>query len=336
VEHFFVTSTHNWLLFFTNLGRVYRAKAYELPEGSREAKGQHVANLMAFQPGEEIAQVVYLRSYEDSPFLVLATRDGLVKKTRLSEYDSNRAGGVIAINMREGDELVAARLVGDGDDLLLVSRKGMSVRFTADDTALRPMGRATSGVTGMKFREGDELLSMDVVRDVDDAFAFVVTENGYAKRTPVDQYRVQGRGGLGIKVAKLTDERGLLVGAMIVGADDEVLVVMERGKVVRSAVSGVPAKGRDTMGVVFAKPDSGDRIIAVARNPEGSLIDLDEPVDGESAVVGAGVAAAVPGVVLEADSVDEDAQVAEDGQDLGEVVTSAEVEDTSDPDQSED
>ena len=336
VEHFFVTSTHNWLLFFTNLGRVYRAKAYELPEGSREAKGQHVANLLAFQPGEEIAQVVYLRSYEDSPFLVLATRDGLVKKTRLSEYDSNRAGGVIAINMREGDELVAARLVGDGDDLLLVSRKGMSVRFTADDTALRPMGRATSGVTGMKFREGDQLLSMDVVRDVDDAFAFVVTENGYAKRTPVDQYRVQGRGGLGIKVAKLTDERGLLVGAMIVGAEDEVLVVMERGKVVRSAVSGVPAKGRDTMGVVFAKPDSGDRIIAVARNPEGSLIDLDEPVDGASAVVGAGVAAAVPSVVLEADSVNEDAQVAEDGQDLDEVVASAEFEETSDPDQSED
>jgi DNA gyrase subunit A len=281
VEHFFVTSTHNWLLFFTNLGRVYRAKAYELPEGSREAKGQHVANLMAFQPGEEIAQVVYLRSYEDAPFLVLATRDGLVKKTRLTEYDSNRAGGVIAINMREGDELVSARLVGDGDDLLLVSRKGMSVRFTADDTALRPMGRATSGVTGMKFREGDQLLSMDVVRDVDDAFAFVVTENGYAKRTPVDQYRVQGRGGLGIKVAKLTDERGLLVGAMIVGVDDEVLVVMERGKVVRSAVAGVPAKGRDTMGVVFAKPDKNDRIIAVARNPEGSLVDLDEPVEGE-------------------------------------------------------
>ena len=287
VEHFFVTSTHNWLLFFTNLGRVYRAKAYELPEGSRDAKGQHVANLMAFQPGEEIAQVVYLRNYEDAPFLVLATRDGLVKKTRLSEYDSNRTGGVIAINMREGDELVAARLVGDGDDLLLVSRKGMSVRFTADDTALRPMGRATSGVTGMKFRDGDQLLSMDVVRDVDDAFAFVVTENGYAKRTPLDQYRVQGRGGLGIKVAKLTDERGDLVGAMIVGAEDEVLVVMERGKVVRSAVSGVPAKGRDTMGVVFAKPDSGDRIIAVARNPEGSLVDLDEPVDGEAAAVAA-------------------------------------------------
>jgi DNA gyrase subunit A len=286
VEHFFVTSTHNWVLFFTNLGRVYRAKAYELPEGGRDAKGQHVANLLAFQPGEEIAQVVYLRTYEDAPFLVLATRDGLVKKTRLAEYDSNRAGGVIAINLREGDELVAARLIGDGDDLLLVSRKGMSVRFKADDTALRPMGRATSGVTGMKFREGDQLLSMDVVRDVDDAFVFVVTEAGYAKRTPVTQYRVQGRGGLGIKVAKITDQRGDLVGAMMVGEDDEVLVVLERGKVVRSSVTGVPAKGRDTMGVVFAKPDSGDRIIAVARNSErtveAELSDDEESLEDDS------------------------------------------------------
>jgi len=321
VEHFFVTSTHNWLLFFTNLGRVYRAKAYELPEGSREAKGQHVANLMAFQPGEEIAQVLYLRTYEDSPFLVLATRDGLVKKTRLAEYDSNRTGGVIAINLREEDELVSARLVNEGDDLLLVSRKGMSVRFTADDTALRPMGRATSGVTGMKFRDGDQLLSMDVVRDVDDAFAFVVTENGYAKRTPVDQYRVQGRGGLGIKVAKLTDARGDLIGAMIVGSEDEVLVVMERGKVVRSAVAGVPAKGRDTMGVVFAKPDSGDRIIAVARNPEGSLVDLDEPVDGEPIVATEVVAVVDPTTVVDASTVVENADGVEGAVDGGDEET---------------
>jgi DNA gyrase subunit A len=283
VEHFFVTTTHHWLLFFTNLGRVYRAKAYELPEGGRDAKGQHVANLLAFQPDEQIAQVMDLQDYETAPFLLLATRDGLTKKTRLTEYDSNRAGGVIAINLREGDELVSARLVGDGGDVLLVSRKGMSVRFTADDSALRPMGRATSGVTGMKFRSGDRLLSMDVVRDVEDAYVFIVTEGGYAKRTPVTEYRVQGRGGLGIKVAKLTDERGDLVGAMIVGEDDEVLVVMERGKVVRSAVLGVPAKGRDTMGVVFAKPDPGDRIIAVARNSERSLGGDDEPPDGAAA-----------------------------------------------------
>ncbi len=283
VEHFFVTSTHNWLLFFTNLGRVYRAKAYELPEGSRDAKGQHVANLLAFQPGEQIAQVLYLRTYEDSDFLIVATRDGLVKKTRLAEYDSNRAGGVIAVNLREGDELVSTRLVGASDDLLLVSRKGMSVRFTADDTALRPMGRATSGVTGMKFRDGDQLLSMDVVKDGADEFVFIVTENGYAKRTPVDQYRVQGRGGLGIKVAKLTEERGDLVGAMIVSETDEALIVMERGKVVRSSVAGVPAKGRDTMGVVFAKPDKNDRIIAVAKNEESAELEEDEEFAAEDA-----------------------------------------------------
>ncbi|HEY6794055.1 MAG TPA: DNA gyrase subunit A [Kineosporiaceae bacterium] len=279
VEHFFVTTTHHWLLFFTNLGRVYRAKAYELPEGGRDAKGQHVANLLAFQPGEEIAQVLDLRDYATAPYLVLATREGRIKKTRLEEYDSNRSGGVIAINLLDGDELVSARLVGPGDDILLVSRKGMSVRFTADDEALRPMGRATSGVTGMKFRNSDQLLSMDVVRDADDAFVFVVTENGYAKRTAVAEYRVQGRGGLGIKVAKLSEERGDLVGAMIVGNDDEVLVVMERGKVVRSAVGEVPAKGRDTMGVVFAKPDNGDRIIAVARNSERGLTNGDEASD---------------------------------------------------------
>ncbi len=280
IEHFFVTTTHHWLLFFTNLGRVYRAKAYELPEGGRDGRGQHVANLLAFQPGEEIAQVLDLRDYDLAPFLVLATRDGLVKKTRLSEYDSNRAGGVIAVNLREDDELVSARLCGEQSDILMVSRKGMSVRFTADDGALRPMGRATSGVTGMKFRDGDELLSMDVIDD-DDAYVFVVTEGGWAKRTPLDQYRVQGRGGLGIKVAKLNDERGVLVGALVADDDDEVLVVMERGKVVRSPVAEVPAKGRDTMGVVFAKPDTGDRIIAVARNIERNLHEEDPEAEDD-------------------------------------------------------
>jgi DNA gyrase subunit A len=289
VEHFFVTTTHHWLLFFTNLGRVYRAKGYELPEGGRDAKGQHVANLMAFQPGEQIAQVLDIPDYTCAPFLVLATKQGRIKKTRLDEYDSNRSGGVIAINLLDNDELVSARLLQEDADIMLVSRKGMSVRFTADDSALRPMGRATSGVAGMKFRGADQLLSMDVVRDVDDAFVFVVTEAGYAKRTAVDQYRPQGRGGLGIKVAKLSDDRGDLVGAMIVGHDDEVLVVMERGKVVRSAVGEVPAKGRDTMGVVFAKPDNGDRIIAVARNTERTLggddeVPADEPAGPVSPV----------------------------------------------------
>ena len=269
VEHFFVTTTHHWLLFFTNLGRVYRAKAYELMEAGRDAKGQHVANLMAFQPDEHIAQVLDLKDYQQAPYLVLATKRGLVKKTRLEDYDTNRSAGVIAINLRDGDELVSAQLVSDTDDLLLVSRKGQSIRFTATEDALRPMGRATSGVTGMKFREDDELLAADVVSD--GSYVFIVTEGGYAKRTAVEEYRLQGRGGLGIKVAKLAEERGDLVGALIVQEEDEVLVVMEGGKVVRSSVAGVPAKGRDTMGVIFAKPDKNDRIIEVARNSERGL-----------------------------------------------------------------
>ncbi|CAI3790494.1 DNA gyrase subunit A [Pseudarthrobacter sp. MM222] len=269
VEHFFVTTTHHWLLFFTNLGRVYRAKAYELVEAGRDAKGQHVANLLAFQPDEHIAQVLDLRDYQQSPYLVLATKRGLVKKTRLEDYDTNRSAGVIAINLRDGDELVSAQLVSESDDLMLVSRMGQSIRFTATDEALRPMGRATSGVTGMKFREDDELLAADVVQD--GSFVFVVTEGGYAKRTAVEEYRLQGRGGLGIKVGKYQEERGHLVGALIVQEEDEVLVVMEGGKVVRSSVTGVPAKGRDTMGVIFAKPDKNDRIIEVARNSERGL-----------------------------------------------------------------
>ncbi|MEV7998863.1 DNA gyrase subunit A [Pseudarthrobacter oxydans] len=277
VEHFFVTTTHHWLLFFTNLGRVYRAKAYELMEAGRDAKGQHVANLMAFQPDEHIAQVLDLKDYQQAPYLVLATKRGLVKKTRLEDYDTNRSAGVIAINLREGDELVSAQLVSETDDLLLVSRKGQSIRFTATEDALRPMGRATSGVTGMKFREEDELLAANVVTD--GSYVFIVTEGGYAKRTAVEEYRLQGRGGLGIKVAKLAEERGDLVGALIVQEEDEVLVVMEGGKVVRSSVAGVPAKGRDTMGVIFAKPDKNDRIIEVARNSERGLEGEESPED---------------------------------------------------------
>ncbi|SKC61452.1 DNA gyrase subunit A [Krasilnikoviella flava] len=287
VEHFFVTTTHHWLLFFTNLGRVYRAKGYELPEGGRDAKGQHVANMLAFQPGEHIAQVLDLPDYEAADYLVLATRRGLVKKTRLGEYNSPRSGGLIAINLREDDEgkpdeLVAARLVNADDHLILVSRKGQSIRFPADDDTLRPMGRATSGVTGMKFREEDELLNADVVTPGTDLF--VVTEGGFAKRTAITEYRVQGRAGYGIKVANLVEARGDLVGALVTEADDEVLVIMERGKIVRSAVAEVNLTGRTTQGVTFAKPDRGDRIIAVARNVERR--DVDEATGDASVSVG--------------------------------------------------
>lgn len=301
VDHFFVTTTHHWLLFFTNMGRVYRAKAYEIQEAGRDAKGQHVANLLELQPDEEIAEILDIRDYEVAQYLVLATRDGLVKKTELTAYDTNRSRGVIAINLREGDELVSAMLVDDHDEILLVSKKGMSLRFEATDDALRPMGRSTSGVKGMSFRSADELLEASVVtasaaagddayRDEEtgelvspsDRYVFVVTEGGFAKRTPVEEYRRQQRSGLGIKVAKLNDERGDLAGALIVGRGDEVLVVLASGKVVRSDVAEVPAKGRDTMGVVFAKFDAADRIIAIAKNSERNL--TEEAAEPEAAV----------------------------------------------------
>jgi DNA gyrase subunit A len=302
VEHFFVTTTHHWLLFFTNRGRVYRAKAYELQEAGRDAKGQHVANLLAMAPDEQIAQVLDIRDYEAAKYLVLATRGGLLKKTALVEYDTNRSGGIIAINLRESDELVSALLVEEDSDVLLVSKKGMSIRFTASNDSLRPMGRSTAGVIGMKFRSDDYLLAASVVSE--EGYVFVVTEGGFAKRTHVEQYRVQGRGGLGIKVAKLQDARGDLAGSLIVEEDDEVLVVLASGKVVRSAVAEVPAKGRDTMGVVFARFADEDRIIALAKNTERNL-DADAVSDSvpESAAA-----------VADTDSVTTESRAADQGE----------------------
>jgi len=280
VERFFVTTTHHWLLVFTDKGRVYRTKTYEIPEAGRDAKGSHVANLLALQPDEKIAQVLDIRDYEVADYLVLATREGLVKKTRLSEYDTNRQGGVIAIRLREDDELVSAMIVDATDDILLISRHGMSLRFNATDEALRPMGRATAGVKGMGFRGEDTLLSASVAGE--DGYVFVVTDGGYAKRTAISEYRVQGRGGIGIKVAKLNDDRGVLAGGLIVSEDDEVLVVLSSGKVVRSAVAEVPAKGRDTMGVLFARTSEKDRILAIARNGERGLEEIEAEAASEN------------------------------------------------------
>jgi DNA gyrase subunit A len=282
VEHFFVTTTHHWLLFFTTKGRVYRSKAYELQEAGRDAKGQHVANLLALQPDEQIAQILDIKDYTQAPYLVLATRNGLVKKTTLEQYDTPRSGGIIAIKLREGDEMISAMLANETDDLLLVSRKGMSIRFSASDESLRPMGRDTSGNIGMHFKGDDQLLSASVITD--SGYVFIATEGGYAKRTDVSQYRLQNRGGLGIKVAKLEEKRGDLVGAIIVDEDDEVLVVLASGNVMRSAVSEVPARGRDTMGVVFARFKSEDSILGLARNSERNLesnneIESEEPDD---------------------------------------------------------
>lgn len=285
VQNFIVSTTHHWLMFFTNTGRVFRSKVYEIQESGRDAKGQHVANLLALQPEERIVEVLDLKDYQQAPYLVLATRAGLVKKTALEAYDTARTGGIIAIKLREGDELVNAMLVSDENDLLLVSRKGMSIRFSASSEQLRPMGRDTSGVMGMSFRKGDELLSATVIGEA--GFVFVVTEGGYAKRTSADQYRIQNRGGLGIKVAKLDEKRGDLVGALIVDEADEVLVVLASGKVIRTNAAEVPAKGRDTMGVVFARFEESDSVLSLARNTErnletNDLVDAEGEPDGEA------------------------------------------------------
>ncbi|WP_405015447.1 DNA gyrase subunit A [Kitasatospora sp. NBC_01539] len=271
VDHFFVTTTHNWILFFTNKGRVYRAKGYELPDAGRDARGQHVANLLAFQPEEHIAQVMAVRTYEDKPYLVLATRNGLVKKSLLKDYDSPRSGGLIAINLRQDeegrdDELIGAELVSADDDLLLISKKAQSIRFTATDDALRPMSRATSGVKGMAFREDDELLSMNVIRP--STYVFTATDGGYAKRTPVAEYRVQGRGGFGIKAAKIVEGRGSLVGALVVEETDEIMAITLSGGVIRTRVSEVRETGRDTMGVQLINLGKRDAVVGMARNAE--------------------------------------------------------------------
>ena len=269
VQNFIVSTTHHWLMFFTNTGRVFRSKVYEIQETGRDAKGQHVANLLALQPDERIVEVLDLKDYQQLPYLVLATRSGLVKKTALELYDTARTGGIIAIKLREGDELVTAMLVSEENDLLLVSRKGMSIRFSAHNDSMRPMGRDTSGVIGMAFRKGDELLNATVIGEA--GFVFVVTEGGYAKRTSADQYRLQKRGGLGIKVAKLDEKRGDLIGALIVEETDEVLVVLQSGKVIRTNATEVPAKGRDTMGVVFARFEESDSVLSLAKNSERNL-----------------------------------------------------------------
>ncbi|MEU8230231.1 DNA gyrase subunit A [Actinoplanes sp. NPDC048791] len=267
VSHFFVISTHSWILFFTNKGRVYRAKAYELPEANRVAKGQHVANLLAFLPDEHIAQVIQIPDYQVEPYLVLATKNGLVKKTRLEEFDSNRSGGIIAINLREDDELVGATLAAPENDLLLVSKKAQAIRFNATDEALRPMGRATSGVIGMRFSEADELLAMEVVREGMDVL--VATNGGYAKRTPIEEYPVQGRGGKGVLTAKITERRGGLVGALVIDPEDELFAITSNGGVIRTPVKPVRrTRDRNTMGVKLMDLPEGVTIVALARNAD--------------------------------------------------------------------
>jgi DNA gyrase subunit A len=273
VDHFFVASTHDWLLFFTNQGRVYRAKVHELPDAGRDARGQHVANLMAFKPDELIAQVLSFKDYTASPYLVLATKTGLVKKTPLTEYDSPRTGGLIAISLKPGDEVVSAALVNKGDELLLVSKKAMSLRFAADDESLRPMGRSTSGVIGMKFRTDDELLTMARIdSQTATAFVFTATDGGYGKKTPLDEYRLQGRGGIGIKAAKIDENsRGSLVSALVLADTDEILAITSAGTVMRTPAAEVRQTGRDSMGVRLVNLDEGVALVSVTQNQEDEI-----------------------------------------------------------------
>ena len=274
VDHFFVASTHDWLLFFTNQGRVYRAKVHELPDAGRDARGQHVANLLAFKPDEVIAQVLSLKDYKAAPFLVLATKSGLVKKTPLTEYDSPRTGGLIAISLKPGDEVVSASLVRNSDELLLVSKKGMSLRFVTDDESLRSMGRSTSGVIGMKFREADELLTMARIdsQSMQGAFVFTATDGGYGKKTPIDEYRLQGRGGIGIKAAKIDEEsRGSLVSALVLVDSDEILAITSAGTVMRTPAAEIRQTGRDSMGVRLVNLDEGATLLSVTCNREDEI-----------------------------------------------------------------
>jgi DNA gyrase subunit A len=273
VDHFFVASTHDWLLFFTNQGRVYRAKVHELPDAGRDARGQHVANLMAFKPEETIAQVLSIKDYAASPYLVLATKFGLVKKTPLTEYDSPRSGGLIAISLKPGDEVVSAALINRGDELLLVSKKAMSLRFAADEESLRPMGRSTSGVIGMKFRADDELLTMARIdSQTSDSFVFTATDGGYGKKTPIDEYRLQGRGGIGIKAAKINENsRGSLVSALVLSNSDEILAITSAGTVMRTPAAEVRQTGRDSMGVRLVNLDEGVALLSVTQNREDEI-----------------------------------------------------------------
>ena len=266
VKNFFICSTHDWILFFTNFGRVYRLKAYELPEAGRTARGQHVANLLEFQPEEKIAQIIQIQTYQDAPYLVLATRDGRVKKSRLTDYESARSAGLIAINLNEGDALIGASLVSEDSDILLVSEQGQAIRFTADNDQLRPMGRATAGVKGMRFRGDDQLLAMTTVKDGD--YLLVATSGGYGKRTPIEEYSPQGRGGLGVMTFKYTPKRGKLIGALAVEEDDQIFAITSAGGVIRTEVNQIRPSSRATMGVRLVDLNDGVDLLAIDVNVE--------------------------------------------------------------------
>jgi DNA gyrase subunit A len=270
IEHLFVASTHDYLLFFTSVGKVYRLKVHELPLGSRQSKGRAIVNLLPFRQDEQIRAVVQTRNFEESENLVFATKNGMVKKTRLAEYNTPlKADGIIAINLRGGDELVGVRHSSGDDDILMVSRRGQAIRFHED--AARPMGRATSGVQGMRLRKGDEVIEIATARDDDDLL--VVTDQGYGKRTPVREYPRKGRGGLGVKTVQLTDAKGKLAGARIVRDGYQLMLISTGGTVIRMSVDEIKRLGRATQGVIVVRLKGNERVSGIAPVVEAAAVE---------------------------------------------------------------
>jgi DNA gyrase subunit A len=261
IEHLFVASTHDFLLFFTSVGKVYRLKVHELPLGSRQSKGRAIVNLLPFAQSEQVRAVIQTRKFEEAEYLLFATKNGVVKKTRLAEYNTPlKADGIIAIKMREGDELVGVRHVSDGDDVLLVSRKGQAIRFSEQDA--RAMGRSTEGVRGMTLRGEDEVITAEIARD--DTDLLVVTENGYGKRTRVSEYPRKGRGGMGVKTVQLTEARGQLAGARVVRDGYQVMLISTGGTVIKMPVTDVKRLGRSTQGVIVMRLRDGETVSSIA------------------------------------------------------------------------
>src|SRR5438105_4681489 len=279
IEHLFVASTHDYLLFFTNVGKVYRLKVHELPLGSRQSKGRAIVNLLPFRQDETVRAVIQTRKFEEAEYLVCATKKGVVKKTKLAEYNTPlKADGIIAIKMREGDELVGVRHCSPGDDILLVSRKGQAIRFSEADA--RAMGRATEGVRGMTLRGTDEVIAAEIARDESDLL--VVTDNGYGKRTPVRDYPVKGRGGLGVKTVQLTEAKGQLAGSRAVRHGYQVMLISDGGTVIRMSVDDIKRSGRSTQGVIVMRLREGEHVSSLAPVVESADDKDDAPTESEA------------------------------------------------------
>jgi DNA gyrase subunit A len=260
VTQILTTTAHAYLLFFSNRGRVYRLKAHEIPMKERTARGTAIVNLLPLQPDEKIQAIIDTRDYETNRFLFFTTKQGQVKKTKFNEYDSSLRSGIIAINLRAGDELVKVIPTNGGDDILMVSKLGQGIRFSEDD--VRPMGRAAAGVRGMKMRAGDEVVSLDTCRD--DTAILIVTDAGYGKRTQLEHFNRQGRGGQGVRAIKLTAKKGFVVAAFMVHLDDEIFVIASGGIVIRMPVREISSQGRDATGVRVMNLEPGQSVAAVA------------------------------------------------------------------------